>query len=131
MHFITLEPRLAVVRPGSMRTAHSAGTDFSRMTRHGSMGWGWMVRRSFSPAPCQLGLHIRCVSPDERGSNSIIFVNRSGTTVAGDQTGRMRRCGCSDEGVVGAAAGNGVVGCRISSDWTPLISSEWDHPISG
>ena len=21
--------------------------------------------------------------------------------------------------------------CRISSDWTPLISSEWDHPISG
>src|ERR1022692_389888 len=22
-------------------------------------------------------------------------------------------------------------GCRISSDWTPLISSEWDHPISG
>jgi hypothetical protein len=22
-------------------------------------------------------------------------------------------------------------GCRISSDWTPLISSEWAHPISG
>jgi hypothetical protein len=21
--------------------------------------------------------------------------------------------------------------CRISSDWTHLISSEWDHPISG
>ena len=21
--------------------------------------------------------------------------------------------------------------CRISSDWTPLISFEWDHPISG
>jgi bifunctional non-homologous end joining protein LigD len=21
--------------------------------------------------------------------------------------------------------------CRISRDWTPLISSEWDHPISG
>ena len=21
--------------------------------------------------------------------------------------------------------------CRISCDWTPLISSEWDHPISG
>jgi len=21
--------------------------------------------------------------------------------------------------------------CRISSDWTPLISSEWTHPISG
>jgi integrase len=21
--------------------------------------------------------------------------------------------------------------CRISGDWTPLISSEWDHPISG
>jgi len=23
------------------------------------------------------------------------------------------------------------LGCRISSDWTHLISSEWDHPISG
>ncbi len=23
------------------------------------------------------------------------------------------------------------VECRISSDWTHLISSEWDHPISG
>jgi hypothetical protein len=21
--------------------------------------------------------------------------------------------------------------CRISRDWTHLISSEWDHPISG
>jgi hypothetical protein len=21
--------------------------------------------------------------------------------------------------------------CRISSDWTHLISPEWDHPISG
>ena len=21
--------------------------------------------------------------------------------------------------------------CRISTDWTHLISSEWDHPISG
>ncbi len=27
--------------------------------------------------------------------------------------------------------GLSVALCRISSDWTHLISSEWDHPISG
>ena len=30
-----------------------------------------------------------------------------------------------------AGAASREIGCRISSDWTHLISPEWDHPISG
>ena len=81
MDFIIFELPLTDERSGSIRTAHFAAIDVSRMARNGSTGCRWLLRRSSSTVRCQLSLDVRWVSPNERGSNAVRFVYRSGTTV--------------------------------------------------
>jgi predicted nucleic acid-binding protein len=40
-------------------------------------------------------------------------------------------CAISQNGCIRILSSAGYPNCRISSDWTHLISPEWDHPISG
>jgi hypothetical protein len=58
------------------------------------------------------------IATEEMPMEFIVWVETrlAGKTLAVEEVAKFDRC---------------ASGCRISCEWTHLISSEWDHPISG